>query len=154
MTPKDYDFSAEDESPDRPDELADELENFYAKFRDEDACRKRLYEWRWPKGFKCEECGSREYYRHRQRGLFQCKNCGYQSSLTAGTLFHGSKVKLKKWFLLIYLMIRLGKGLNLTRLQYHVKFGSSRTIWGMKRKIRKELAHRKNARRLKELVDA
>jgi hypothetical protein len=52
------------------------------------------------------------------------------------------------------MMIRLGKGLNLTRLQYYVKFGSSRTIWGMKRKIKKELAHRKNARQLKELVDA
>jgi hypothetical protein len=154
MTPKDYDFFAEDEPPDRPDELVDELENFYAKFRDEDACRKRLQEWRWPKGFRCEECGSRKYYRHRQRRLFQCKECGYQSSLTAGTLFHRSKVDLKKWFLLIHLMIRLGKRLNLTRLQYHVKFGSSRTIWGMKRKIRKELAHHKNARRLKELVDA
>ncbi|MDP2045961.1 MAG: IS1595 family transposase [Deltaproteobacteria bacterium] len=135
MTPKDYDFSAEDEPPERPDELADELENFYAKFRDEEACRQRLYEWRWPKCFKCEKCGSREYYRHRKRGLFQCKNCGYQASLTAGTLFHRSKVKLKKWFLLIYLMIRLGKKLNLTRLQYHVKFGSSRTLWGMKRKV-------------------
>ena len=154
MTPKDYDFFAEDELPDRPNELEDELENFYAKFKDEDACRKRLYDWRWPKGFKCEGCGSREYYRHRQRDLFQCKNCGNQASLTAGTLFHRSKVKLKKWFLLIYLMIRLGKKLNLTRLQYHVKFGSSRTIWGMKRKVVEELSHRKSARRLKKLVDA
>jgi transposase-like protein len=154
MAPKDYDFSAEEESPDTADELADELENFYAKFRDEDACKNRLSEWRWPKGFKCGECGSREYYRHRQRDLFQCKNCGYQSSLTAGTLFHRSKVGLRKWFLLIYLMIRLGGGLNLTKLQYHVKFGSSRTIWGMKRKISEELADRKNARQLKKLVDA
>ena len=154
MDPKDYDFSAEDESPERPDDLADELEIFYGMFRDEDACKKRLYEWRWPKGFKCERCGSRDHYLHQQRDLFQCKECGYQSSLTAGTLFHRSKVNLKKWFLLIYLMIRLGGGLNLTRLQYYVKFGSSRTIWGMKRKIRKELSHRKNARRLKELVDA
>ena len=45
----------------------------------------------------------------RERGLFQCKECGYQSSLTAGTLFHGSKIQLRKWFLLIYLMIRLGE---------------------------------------------
>lgn len=154
MAPKDYDFSAEEESPEGVDELADELENFYGKFRDEDACKNRLSEWRWPKGFKCGGCGSREYYRHRQRGLFQCKECGYQSSLTAGTLFHRSKVNLKKWFLLIYLMIRLGKKLNLTRLQYHVKFGSSRTIWGMKRKIEDELARPRHARRLKKLVDA
>jgi len=154
MTPKDYDFLEETEPSDKPEELEDELESFYGKFRDEEACRKRLQEWRWPKGFKCEKCGSRKYYRHRQRGLFQCKNCGYQASLTAGTLFHGSKIQLRKWFLLIYMMIRLGKGLNLTRLQYYVKFGSSRTIWGMKRKIKKELAHRKNAWQLKELVDA
>jgi hypothetical protein len=154
MTPKDYDFFEGIEKTDKPDELADELENFYAKFRDEEACRQQLLHWRWPKGFKCDQCWSRAYYRHSQRDLFQCKKCGYQSSLTAGTLFHRSKVELKKWFLLIHLMIRLGKRLNLTRLQYHVKFGSSRTIWGMKRKIKKELTHRKNARQLKKLVDA
>ena len=90
----------------------------------------------------------------KPRDLFQCKECGYQASLTAGTLFHRSKIKLRKWFLLIYLMIRLGKKLNLTRLQKHVKFGSSRTLWGMKRKIEEELASRKNARRLKKLTDA
>ena len=89
-----------------------------------------------------------------QRRLFQCKKCGHQASLTAGTLFRRSKIKLRKWFLLIYLMIRLGKKLNLTRLQYHANFGSSRTIWGMKRKIEGELAHRKNARHLRKLVDA
>jgi transposase-like protein len=132
-----------------------ELEDFYAKFRDEEACRERLYEWRWPKGFRCDECGSRKYYYHKTRNLFQCKECGHQASLTAGTLFHRSKVKLRKWFLLIFLMIRLGKKLNLTRLQYYdVKLGSSRTVWKMKRKIEKELVHLKNARRLKKLVGA
>jgi hypothetical protein len=154
MTPKEFYFPGELERPDKEEELVDELENFYGKFRDEEVCRRRLYDWRWPKGFRCDACGSRKYYHHKTRDLFQCKECGYQASLTAGTLFHRSKIKLRKWFLLIHLMIRLGKKLNLTRLQDYVKFGSSRTLWGMKRKIEEELASRKNARRLKELVDA
>jgi hypothetical protein len=86
--------------------------------------------------------------------LFQCKACGYQASLTAGTIFHGSKVKLRKWFLLIFLMLRLGKALNLTQLQKYVDFGSSRTLWGMKGKIGKELANRRKARELGKLVAA
>jgi predicted RNA-binding Zn-ribbon protein involved in translation (DUF1610 family) len=151
MAPKKFD---DWEETAQSNSLEDELETFYLKFRDEKACRKRLKRWRWPGGFKCPKCGRRDHYVHRQRKLFQCKNCGYQASLTAGTLFHRSKIELRKWFLLIYLMIRLGKRLHLTRLEYYFKLGSSRSVWGMKRKIQKELADRKNARQLKKLVDA
>jgi hypothetical protein len=154
MTPKDFYLPTEPERPDNTEDLVDELENFYEKFRDEQACRNHLFDWRWPKVFRCDECSGRKYYHHKTRDLFQCKKCGYQASLTAGTLFHRSKVKLRKWFLLIFLMIRLGENLNFAKLQYHVKFGSSRTLWGMKRKIVEELSDRKSARRLKKLVDA
>jgi predicted RNA-binding Zn-ribbon protein involved in translation (DUF1610 family) len=151
MTPKNFD---DWEKSEPSNSLEDELETFYAKFRDEKACRKKLQRWRWPGGFKCKKCGRRDHYVHRQRKLFQCKNCGYQTSLTAGTLFHRSKIKLWKWFLLIHLMIHLGEGLNLSRLEKYVKLGSSRTIWKMKRKVRKELAQHRNARQLKKLLDA
>ncbi len=36
--------------------------------------------------------------------MYECKQCRRQTSVTAGTIFHRSKVPLPVWFLAIYLV--------------------------------------------------
>ncbi len=63
------------------------LLQFPKKFGNEKACQKQLFRLRWPEGFKCLRCGHAEAYFHSTRHLYQGKSCGYQASLTAGTVF-------------------------------------------------------------------
>jgi hypothetical protein len=104
---EDVDESASDYDVDDYEELASfeaKLREFKAKFPDEQACRDYLEKWRWPEGFECPKCGHKEYYFHKNRGLFQCKGCRRQTSMTTGTIFHGTRTALWTWFMLIYLI--------------------------------------------------
>lgn len=90
--------------PDREDRLLMDrfMREFEKEFPDELSCETRLFEWRWPKGFRCFNCNHEEYYYHNSRKLYQCKKCGHQISLTADTLFEKSRTPLKVWFYMIF----------------------------------------------------
>ena len=63
---------------------------FDARFTDEQACRVYLFQCRFPDGYVCDHCGHRAYWKSRQ-GLYICTRCERQHSLTAGTIFHGTR---------------------------------------------------------------
>ena len=48
-------------------------------------------------GFRCPQCESDGAWLTR-RGLMHCRRCGYQASITAGTLFQDSRSSLRVWF--------------------------------------------------------
>jgi transposase-like protein len=66
----------------------------------EQACAFALYTAKWPGGFICPRCGySRAYtISTRRLPLFECQNCHFQTSLTAGTVMQGSRTPLSSWF--------------------------------------------------------
>jgi len=72
---------------------------FQERFGDEDDCRAYLFASRWPDGFCCRRCGGGEIgVLHRRRLVCQCKGCGTQTSVTAGTVMHGTRQPLGLWF--------------------------------------------------------
>ena len=87
------------------------------KFSTAANCHTFLANLRWPEGFVCPNCGGREAWpvhrSHRQRSeLYECKQCGRQTSVTAGTMFHRSKVPLPVWFLAIYRLVVDGRDIS------------------------------------------
>ena len=82
---------------------------FQKKFPNEEACFDHLVKSRWPQGFVCPKCGQSEYYQLVRRKLFQCKAFRHQASVTAGTVFHRSKLPLQKLFWAIYLVATIKK---------------------------------------------
>ena len=60
----------------------------------EEQCREALFRWRWPEGFACPRCGATRHCEIAGRKLYQCAACRHQVSLTAGTLFHATKLAL------------------------------------------------------------
>jgi hypothetical protein len=72
------------------------------RFSSEAACLEHLARLRWPEGFICPRCGHEQGDLLSARGLYECARCHYQSSVTAGTLFHATKLPLTKWFWAIY----------------------------------------------------
>jgi transposase-like protein len=127
-----------------------ELQN---KFGTEEACLDHLFRLRWPEGYTCPRCGSKRHYFHSTRKLYQCAECEYQVSLTAGTIFHKTRTPLKHWFWMIFLMVRQRSGVSMLSLQRMLGMKCYKTVWTMGQKIRKAMADRDAQYQLGGLVE-
>lgn len=95
------------------------LKRFLDTYGAEEQCRERLFNARWPTGYKCPRCGHTKHYLVSTRNLYQCRNCRFQCSLTSDTIFASSKLPLTTWFLGIFFVTQSKEGmsaLNLRRL--------------------------------------
>ena len=94
-------------------QVPDSLLAFQHMFPDDDACAAWLIEMRWPDGFVCPACGHEKGWALRRKAhTFECAGCRRQTSVTAGTILHASKLPLTVWFWAAYLMA--------THLQRHL----------------------------------
>jgi transposase-like protein len=108
------------------------------QFGSEDKCREVLAEIRWPDGVACPRCdGSRHAY-DSKRYVYDCQSCGYQFSVLAGTIFHDSKLPLRKWFLAVLLMVEAKKGVSANQLMRTLGV-SYKTAWYLCHRIRKAM---------------
>ena len=112
------------------------LFDFQKMFPTENKCYKFLFQKRWPNGFICPRCGQTSYSFIRTRKLYQCMNCRYQVSITAGTIFHKTRKPLHIWFWMIFLVSRAKTGESILQLQKMLNIGSYKTAWTMCNKIR------------------
>jgi len=71
-------------------------------FPDERTCLQAIIEQRWPEGFRCPCCGHEKGWLLQTRHVIECADCHHHTSITAGTLFHNTKLPLVKWFWSIY----------------------------------------------------
>lgn len=115
--------------------------DFQKRYPDESACEDKLYSFRWPDGFVCPKCGSKEYYDLPRRSLYQCKACKRQTSVTAGTVMHKTRVPLMKWFWTLFLVSTDPRGLSALQLTKIIGV-SYKTAWLMLHKIRNAMNHR------------
>jgi transposase-like protein len=73
--------------------------------------------------------------------VHECRACGYQGSVTAGTIFHKTRVPLSDWFWAIYRLSQGKKGISALQLSKEIGV-SYPTAWLMAHKIRKAMADR------------
>jgi len=123
---------------DKPPSLMEILK----KFDTEEKCIEHFERIRWPNGLVCIKCGSSRVMKFKALGktkkvrhLYECKDCHYQYSVTAGTVFHDSHLPLTKWFLAIYLICSAKKGVSAKHLQRHLSIGYE-AAWYMAHRIR------------------
>jgi len=112
-------------------------------FTDTDKAREFLEAVRWPNGPICPHCGSVEG-NHRlegkasRPGLYQCNACHGQFSVTVGTVFERSKIKLNIWLLATHLLTSSKKGMS--SHQIHRMLGVTyKTAWFMTHRIREAM---------------
>lgn len=129
------------------------LIDFFEQFQGEEECEKHLFNIRWPENYQCPNCNNIEYYYHKNRKLYQCKQCNYQLSITAGTIFHKTRIPLKKWFLMIYFMATSKMGISILSLQKRIGIKSYQTAWHMSHKIRSAMGERDSNYTLNGYID-
>jgi len=116
------------------------LIEFQDQFPDDAHCWAYLRRARWPHGFECPRCGGRGSHFLANRWLEQCRSCRYQSSVTAGTVFHGTRVSLRVWFLGVFFLARHKKGISALQFQKDTGLGSYQTAWTLLHKLRSGLS--------------
>lgn len=116
------------------------LREFQDRFSTDNACADYLFAARWPDGFVCPACGYGKAWPHRgKRFTFQCASCGLQTSVTAGTVIHGSKLSLTVWFLAAYLVSTHSNGISALQLKSQLGVGSYKTAWLLLAKLRRAM---------------
>ena len=114
------------------------LAKFEQRFATEGACRAYLAQLRWPTGFCCPQCTTSGSWT-TTRCLLMCRRCGYQASVTAGTIFHRTRLPLQDWFRAMWWMTDQKHRLSALGLQRLLGFGSYRTAWLWLQKLRRTL---------------
>jgi len=113
------------------------LLEFQRQFPDEAACAAYLAEQRWPEGFVCPVCGGRRGWAlETKQWTTECADCGRQTSVTAGTVMHRSKLPLTVWFWAAYLMATHSNGISATQIRSQLGLGSYKTAWLLCAKLR------------------
>ena len=129
------------------------LIEFQKEFQDDEACAKHIVAQRWPDGFTCPQCGHSEAWYLSKRHLYDCKICRFQTSVTAGTIFHKTRTPLVKWYWMIYHMAMDKVGVSIAEMQRLLDIKQYRTAWLMAHKIRKAMSDRDAQYSLAGLVE-
>ncbi len=98
-------------------------------------CRDALEQLRWPEGVRCPRCEGEKVYRAEPRKQFDCALCGYQFSVTSGTIFNDSHLPLPSWFAATYLICESKKGMSANQIKRTLGV-SYKTAWYLCHRIR------------------
>jgi len=111
-------------------------------FHDEAEAFKHLEATLWPQGPVCPRCGGMDRItavKGARMGLRRCGPCKRQFTVTVGTVFESSHVKLNMWLQAVYLMCSSKKGISSHQLM-RVLDVQYKTAWFMTHRIREAMA--------------
>ena len=109
---------------------------FESRFATEEDCRAYWIEARWGGKPACARCHSTRVWSERDGFLFECADCGHQTSLTSGTLLEKTRKPLKMWFRAVFEISARRNGISAKDLQRIMGFGSYKTAWSWLHKLR------------------
>jgi len=115
------------------------LSEFQQAFPDEGRCAAFLFERRWPSGFVCPACGGGRAAALKCRAYtYECLDCSRQTSITAGTAMHRSKLPLTTWFWAAHLMATHSNGMSAGQLEDQLGV-TYKTAWLLAQKLRRSM---------------
>lgn len=105
-------------------------------FTTEEVCQDYLAVLRWNGSPVCPYCESDRV--NQLKGAtkrYKCYGCRKQFGVKVGTIFHDTKVSLRKWFIAIYLVTAHKKGVSSHQLARDLKV-TQKTAWFILQRIR------------------
>ena len=108
------------------------------RFGKDEACREYLVAIRWPDGFICPACGDRRGWKMTSL-RYECVACHHQASVTAGTIFHRTRMPLTLWFRAIWWVVAQKNGASALGLKRVLGLGSYETAWTWLHKFRRAM---------------
>lgn len=130
------------------------LDQFSSTYGTEEQCEAAVEKSRWPDGYRCTKCGCDHPYIYRKKTVkvFQCSACRKQVTLTENTIFHSTKLSLRKWFQAMFLMTQSKN--NISSLELRRLLGVSYpAAWRVKHKLMQVMYERETTTKLSGRVE-
>ncbi len=133
-------------------------------FQDAEKARQFLESQRWPDGPVCPHCNGMGAYKLTAKpgskkpvrpGVYKCRDCEQQFTVTVNTIFEDSHIPLNKWLLAIHLLCASKKGMSAHQL--HRMLGVTyKSAWFMAHRIRYMMSQPsfKNKQKLYGVIEA
>lgn len=116
-------------------EQFDSLFSVMEYFNTDDICKQTIAQYRWPDGdVICPYCGG-HHCNVCKDGRHLCKRCNRKFNVTVGTIFENTKISLRKWFIMMYLVSCHKKGVSSHQISRDCKI-TQKTAWNNLQKIR------------------
>jgi transposase-like protein len=133
-----------------------------AIYLNEEAAREYLEQVRWPDGAICPHCGSIGAYKLQPKvtskrpvrsGVWKCKACRKQFTVTVGTVFEDSHIPLYQWLSAIQFLCASKKGISAHQLHRMLDI-TYKSAWFMAHRIRYAMGQPPLAEKLLGIVEA
>ena len=118
------------------------LIEFNRHFPNEEACKEHLKALRERNGITCPKCGCTHHYWKGYRSQWQCSRCGHRTSLTSGSVMHGTKLPLLYWFIAIHLLTSTKTTFSASELQRQLGHKRYQPRWELLHKLRTVMGQR------------
>lgn len=127
------------------------------RFPDQESCIAHLERIRWNGKPVCPHCECKKVVRKNEEGVsrvgrYHCKGCGASFKVTCGTVFHGTKIPLQKWFMAVALIMNAKKSLSSYQLSRDLDL-KQKAAWYLITRIRAEMA-KKGGALLQGIIEA
>jgi len=133
-----------------------------AIFLKEDEARTYLEQLRWPTGAVCPHCGAIGAYKLQPKadskkpirtGVWKCKVCRKQFTVTVGTIFEDSHIPIHQWLSAIQFLCASKKGMSAHQLHRMLNI-TYKSAWFMAHRIRYAMGQPPLAEKLQGIVEA
>lgn len=111
------------------------LSEMLTKLPDDTSCRELLEGIRWGDRIECTHCGGSKIYRLGEVGVYKCGKCRKRFNVKHGTMFEGSHLSLRTWFIAIYIFVTHKKGISSYQLAEDLGI-TQRSAWFLLHRIR------------------
>ena len=132
------------------------------RFSNQEACIAHLERLRWQGTPICPHCESKDVADKNEAqdedefgriGRYNCHTCCASFKVTCGTVFQGTKIELRKWFMAICLIVNAKKGLSSHQLARDLDL-KQKAAWYILTRIRAEMANMTNPIMLEGIIEA
>lgn len=116
--------------------------------------RQYLEKLRWPTGAVCPRCKKQEVVSvsGARDGLYNCRRCRRQFTVTVGTIFEGSHIPIAKWVQAFHLVCSSKKGMSTLQLSRMLGI-TYKSAWHMAHRIRYVMRPPRGTDKLSQTVE-
>lgn len=128
---------------------------FFKSITNESEARDLVWQTRFGKhGFKCSKCEGHLFFELKVRPeVRECRSCGLQVRLRAGTIFQDSRTPMLIWVRAIYLMMQGKRGVSALELQRQLEIKRYELAWSILYKVRRALCQRDDKYQIEGVIE-
>src|SRR3989344_5909457 len=110
----------------------------YKTFPSQESCIAHLEQVRWNGKPTCPYCKSKNSSSMKKESRHHCNSCNTTYSVTVGTIFHKTKIDIRRWFVAISLVLNAKKGISARQMARDIDVNKN-TAWLMLMRIRRAM---------------